>query len=58
MVPKIKVELSENGVVQFTIPKMIMDRNIPEITYTTFQDIDTGNYIYQLSLHLEEKEDN
>jgi hypothetical protein len=56
--PRIKVELAETGDVQFTIPEAIMDRNQPEITYTTFRDIDTGDYIYQLSLHLEEREDN
>lgn len=56
--PKIRVDLSENGDVQFTIPEEIMERNTPEITYTTFRDIDTGDYVYQLSLHLEEKEDN
>ena len=56
--PKIKVELGENGVVQFTVPEVIMDRNSPEIDYTTFRDVDTGDYIYQLHFRLDEKTDN
>ena len=56
--PKIKVDLDPNGVVQFTVPEGIMNRNVPEIDYTVFRDVDTGAYIYQLHFRLEEKSDN
>lgn len=56
--PKIKVELDPNGTVQYTVPEEIMDRNVPEIDYSTFRDVDTGDYIYQLHFRLNEKTDN
>lgn len=56
--PKINVELDPNGVVQYTVPAEIMERNNPEIDYSTFRDVDTGDYIYQLHFRLEEKVDN
>jgi len=55
--PTIKVELGENGDVQFTVPKVIMDRSTPEVVYTTFRDIDTDDTIYQFSMHLDERSD-
>ena len=56
MEPKIKAELSEDGDIQYTIPAEIMDRNHAELFYTSFRDVDTQDYIYQVSLNLTPKE--
>lgn len=54
--PKIKVELDPHGTVQYTVPEEIYKRNHVEIDYSTFIDIDTNDYVYQLHFRLEPKD--
>lgn len=54
---KITAELDPTGAVRYTIPQEIMERNQPEIIYSTFIDEDTGSVVYVLELVLEEKGD-
>lgn len=56
MEPKITAELDPTGAVRYTIPQEIMERNQPEIIYSTFVDEETGAAVYILELTLEEKD--